>query len=190
MLRDAGRGAPVYGAHSPEHHRQDDEWGAAVGAPGPAHRTRHCRCVRKALAPVPGDRFATTADFAKALTIALATAASATTTAIPSVVSTMRGRGVRAAVLWTRTSDRSPHSVRGHSTRGARGRSRPRAAAARPPRSRRLTRRAGERCVVHAAVAGEEAADEIGERIRPRMRIGRHPVAEPRQPLGAHAGRI
>ena len=55
--------------------------------------------IRKALAPVPGDRFATTADFAKALTLALATAASAATTAIPSVAPTLRRRGVRAALL-------------------------------------------------------------------------------------------
>jgi serine/threonine-protein kinase len=56
--------------------------------------------IRKALAPVPGDRFPTTADFAKALTLALATAASATTSSIPSVAPPpMQRRGARAAVL-------------------------------------------------------------------------------------------
>ena len=53
--------------------------------------------IRQALAPVPADRFATTADFAKALTIALASATSGTTTSVPSSIPTRRGRGARAA---------------------------------------------------------------------------------------------
>ena len=39
--------------------------------------------IRKALAPVPADRFASTADFAKALTLALATTASSTAISVP-----------------------------------------------------------------------------------------------------------
>jgi eukaryotic-like serine/threonine-protein kinase len=54
--------------------------------------------IRKALAPVPADRFVTTAAFAKALAMGLASAASAPTT-IPSVAPPMRGRGARGAVL-------------------------------------------------------------------------------------------
>jgi TolB-like protein/predicted Ser/Thr protein kinase len=55
--------------------------------------------IRKALAPVPADRFATAADFANGLTLALAASVAATTTGVPTAVPPPRVRGARAAVL-------------------------------------------------------------------------------------------
>jgi eukaryotic-like serine/threonine-protein kinase len=55
--------------------------------------------IRKALAPVPGDRFATTAEFAKALTLALASAASTTTSSVAVVPPPVQRRTARTALL-------------------------------------------------------------------------------------------